>query len=468
MKKLLLAAIAVLTLFAGCKEEEETITRIEVAEGETINMLIGDKQKLHIKHYPEHLSAPKIKEWKSSNNNIVTVYYGELVARSEGEALITVSTEDNISATCRVIVAAIEITEIKMDKSDYDVHIGETLLLAPEVLPDSATYKNDLVYTSTNEAVAIVGKKGENGKVYGEVKAVSVGECQIKIASADGKVSMTCNIKVLPIEVTKISLNRSEWPIEKGDTYQFSFWIEPENATDKTIKWVSSDNSVVTIAEDGTFIGVNIGECTITAVSSKAEIKAVCKVTVSPVSVKGISISQTEAKALIGTEITLQAHVTPANAVNQKIIWASWNPNVATVDSNGVVSCLSNGNAIITATSVEGGFSKSCSITAGGIDFFMSAKHGVIGTSFTVGGSFASMNYEINNSSNVDVVVKNAYINGTCVPVMSSIGSGQTLSSQLKGSFSSEGDPVVTWEIEYNGVEYIINSTYSPLLGLIK
>jgi uncharacterized protein YjdB len=332
MKKLLFAAIAVLTVFAGCKKDEETITKIEFAEGETVNMIIGDKQQLHIKHYPEHLPAPKISEWKSSDIFVASVSYGEVIAKSEGETLITATTENNISATCRVVVSAIAITEIKIDKTDYEELIGTTIQLTPNVLPNNASYKNNLLYTSTDENVA----KVENS---GKVIMVNVGECQIKIASPDGKVSMTCNIKVLPIEVTKISLNRSEWPIEKGDTYQFSFWIEPENATDKTIKWVSSDNSVVTIAEDGTFTGVNIGECTITAVSSKAEIKAVCKVTVSPVSVKGISISQTDAKALIGTEITLQAYVTPANAVNQKIIWASWNPNVATVDSNGVVSC---------------------------------------------------------------------------------------------------------------------------------
>jgi hypothetical protein len=133
-----------------------------------------------------------------------------------------------------------------------------------------------------------------------------------------------------------------------------------------------------------------------------------------------------------------------------------------------VVSCLSNGNAIITATSEEGGFSKSCSITAGGIDIFMSSKHGEIFTSFSGGSIYGSINYEITNSSNVDVVVKNAYINGTCVPVMSSLGSGQTLSSNLRGNFSGEGAPVVSWGIEYDGVEYIVNSTYTPLFGLIK
>ena len=462
MKKLLLVAIVGVMIFVGCKKDEEAITKIEFAEGEVINMSIGESLALHIKVFPENLRPHKNYTWKTSPTGIVVVNITSynMQAIAEGETIVTASLDD-LTASCRVIVSPIAITEIKLDKTDYEILIGESMQLNPTITPSDATYANKLDYSSTNTTVAKVNN-------YGKIETVGVGECQIKIASPDGKVSMTCNIKVLPIEVTKINLNRSEWPIEKGDTYQFSFWVEPENATDKTVKWSSSNNSIVTIAEDGTFTGVGIGECTITAISSKAEVKADCKVTVNPVSVKGVSISQIETKALIGSEIFLQAYVTPTNAVNQKIIWTSSNPYVATVDSNGVVNCLSNGNAVITATSEEGGFSKSCSVTIGSIDIFMSAKHGVIGTAFTVGGSFDSMNYEITNSSNVEVVVKTASINGVNVSVMRTIQSGQTLSDNLKGYFSSTGTPVVTWTIEYNGAEYIINSTYIQLLGLVK
>lgn len=64
-----------------------------------------------------------------------------------------------------------------------------------------------------------------------------------------------------------------------------------------------------------------------------------------------------------GGDITLTATVFPTTASNQKVIWSSSNPRVATVDQNGCVVPLSSGSVVITATTMEGGFTDTCSFT---------------------------------------------------------------------------------------------------------
>ena len=454
MKKLLLAAVAVLTIFAGCKDkdkDEEIVTQIEIVEGETINMIIGESLKLHIKHYPEHLPAPKITEWKSSDVSVATAGFGEVQAKKEGETLIIATTANNIKATSRVIVSAIEIVEIKIDKTNCEVLVGGTLQLTPKVSPENASYKNDLVYTSTDENVAKVEKGGK-------VESISVGECQIKIASPDGKVTAICNLKVLPNEVSNISLNKSELNIEQGETFKFEVTIEPDIATDKTVTWVSSDESVATISADGALTSIGIGECTITANSSNDKVKAECKVKVSPASVKGLELSKTYAKILIGSTDVIAANVIPANAANKNVTWASSDETVATVD-NGIVTGIAAGTVTITATTEDGGFNQICGVTVGGINIFMSAQNGSVVTTFSAGGVTSSIKCEITNNSNVDILVKECVAGGVHFSVGQTLYSG----SYLKCDIPTQSTSVV-WIIEYNGIGLIDKIGYKILV----
>ena len=89
----------------------------------------------------------------------------------------------------------------------------------------------------------------------------------------------------MSVEVTSVTLTKKDafdnnLTIKKGDTFKFKLVIEPEDATDKTIEWMSSDENVATISADGTLSAVEIGECIITANTSNSNVKVECKVTV--------------------------------------------------------------------------------------------------------------------------------------------------------------------------------------------
>ncbi|MDD4802486.1 MAG: stalk domain-containing protein [Syntrophomonas sp.] len=74
----------------------------------------------------------------------------------------------------------------------------------------------------------------------------------------------------------------------------------------------------------------------------------------------GVTLNKHTANALVGSTILLEATVGPFDAANKSVTWSSSNPEVATVDQNGVVSVIAPGTAAITVTTVEGGFTASC------------------------------------------------------------------------------------------------------------
>jgi|GEM_PF-4424512 len=288
MKRLLLFSIVGLTVFASCKEDDGVTvsTEIKIDEGETIQMIYGESMQLHATRYPEK-SLSSIKEWSSSAPNVATVSaLGNVTAVGEGEAIITISTIDDLSASCRVVVSTIPITEIKLDKTSEEVLVGESIKIKATAAPDNASYRNSLVFSSTDETVAIVGQDGE-------VKTVGAGSCKIKVASYDGEIEAFCSLKVLPKEVVNLRLKdmTSLLTIKVGKTYNFEATVLPEDSGTKIlvqpIKWTTSDASVATIGEDGKLTAVSVGECIITASSSydgddavKYDVKAECKVVV--------------------------------------------------------------------------------------------------------------------------------------------------------------------------------------------
>ena len=87
------------------------------------------------------------------------------------------------------------------------------------------------------------------------------------------------------------------------------------------------------------------------------------KVTYRDTNVEGVSLNTNSATINVGNYITLTRTITPANATDQSVIWSSSNTEVATVNSSGRVTGVSAGTATITATTNDGGFTASCSVT---------------------------------------------------------------------------------------------------------
>lgn len=256
----------------------------------------------------------------------------------------------------------------------------------------AAAEKLTIEWTSSNEDVATVD---ENGMVT----AVGAGEADITAAVKDAGISSTTHVKVVILPTGVDTPDTLELYTNGEDSKSLDAKIIPENATEVKLAYVSSDDGVATVDENGLVTAVADGECTITAyviadapataesavqeavvtgdkdTTSEAAsddgiammpedladvdsafgvvpdgMKAETKVTVST-KVEKIELDQTKGSLKVGNSVTIKATVTPDEATDKTVTWSSSDEKVATVDSNGKVTAVASGNAVITATS---------------------------------------------------------------------------------------------------------------------
>ena len=126
-------------------------------------------------------------------------------------------------------------------------------------------------------------------------------------------------------------------------------------ASKLTVAWTSSDESVATVDATGMVVAVSAGEADITASVTDSEMGAVCKVTVK-VAAKDITVPDNlDVKLNDGNETTVEATVSPADATDVKVSYASADEAVATVDKDGRVQVLQPGECDITTTLMQNG-----------------------------------------------------------------------------------------------------------------
>ena len=239
---------------------------------------------------------------------------------------------------------------------------GETMTLTATVEPEGATDQS-VTWISSNEDVATVDGSGK-------VQAVASGNATITATANDGSgVSASCDVTVekAVVKVTKITLSQTTATLTEGETMTFTATIAPEDATDKSITWSSSNTSVASVDNKGKVTAKASGNATITATANDGSgVSASCVVTVEKkvVAVSSITLSQSSATMIEGETLSLTATVKPANATNKGITWSSSNTSVATVDANGKVTAKAAGTATITATANDGSGAKaSCKVT---------------------------------------------------------------------------------------------------------
>ena len=245
------------------------------------------------------------------------------------------------ASTVTLNVLPIEATAVTLSKTEMELLIGAKEQLTATVSPDNATNKT-VVWTSSDNNIATVDENGN-------VTAVAIGSATI--TASCGNVKAECKVTVLPIEVEAVSLNKTEMELLIGAKEQLTATVSPDNATDKTVVWTSSDSNIATVDENGNVTAVAIGSATITA--SCGNVKAECKVTVLAIEATAVTLNKTEMSIFIGRASQLTATVSPDNATDKTIVWTSSNSNVATVDENGNVTGIAIGSAIITASCGE-------------------------------------------------------------------------------------------------------------------
>lgn len=167
------------------------------------------------------------------------------------------------------------------------------------------------------------------------------------------------------VAVTGVRLSPTDITMRVGQTQQLTATVSPNNASNKNVRYWSSDTSVATVTSGGLVRAVGSGWAYIRVTTVDGDYTAYSDVQVGSanVAVTGVTISGGNRSVNINSSVSLTATVRPSNASNRNVTWSSSNTRVATVDSSGVVKGVSQGTATIRARTQDGGYTSSITVT---------------------------------------------------------------------------------------------------------
>ena len=258
---------ATITAKCGGKTAECAVT-VTVPTGSvtldktSLSLAVGEFVQLTATVKPDEATDKNV-TWTSSDESVAKVADGKVTAVKSGKATITAKCEDK-TAECAVIVT-VPTGSVTLDKTSLSLAVGETAQLTATVNPDDATDKN-VAWASSDESVAKVA----NGKVT----AIKAGNATVT-AQCGGKTAK-CIVTVI-VPVTSVTLDKSSLILAVGETSVLTATVKPDNATDKTISWSSSDPSVVKV-DNGKLTALKVGTAVVSVIA--ANFSASCSVMV--------------------------------------------------------------------------------------------------------------------------------------------------------------------------------------------
>ena len=311
----------------------------------TLSLTKGQSETLTATVKPDN-ATDKAVTWSSGDATTASVSQSGLVtALKSGKVTITAKAGEK-SATCEVTITT-PVESVSLDRNSVTLEEGKSTTLVATISPNDADEKT-VEWSTSSASVATV--------VNGVVIAVAEGDATI--TAKVGGLSASCAVKVTKsvIAVTSVTLNKSTLSLTKNQSETLLATVTPDNATDKTVTWTSSDATKASVDQNGLVTALKSGKVTITA--KAGEKSATCEVTITT-PVESVSLNMTSLELEEGKTFTLVATINPSDADTQTVEWSSSNTSAATV-VNGVVAAVKEGEAIITAT--VGGKSATCKI----------------------------------------------------------------------------------------------------------
>ena len=291
----------------------------------------------------------------------------------DGDSLLRLYTERKASSKL--------VQSVTLDKKSISLQSGESIKLTATITPSDASNQT-LSWSSSNNNIAWIDG---NGTVVGGREK---GKAVITAMSSNGKYA-TCEVsntaQDVPAKTVKIAgkyfsagtaqytIRTSATGIMGGDIFDLEAVMDPKYSTDSLV-WTTSDTSVVSlVALNGkkhtcTFRANGNGTAVITVEAKGADntVHATAKLNLTldmTIPVKAVLVNPYAFVYYEGETQQLTALIYPSDATDQRVTWTSSNPSVATVSSDGMVQCVMEGKAVITATTKDGGYTATCDVT---------------------------------------------------------------------------------------------------------
>ena len=259
-------------------------------------------------------------------------------------------------------ISAVFVESVSISNHNITLKKGETAALTAEVLPSYATNKS-VLWRSENDNVVTVSPEGV-------ITAVDGGTVCVSAIACDGSGRSGCCAVTVNVLVESVRINDERRIMYTGTTDRFEVTVCPHNATNKLVRWSSTNTNVATVdPATGKITAISAGTARIIATAQDGTGKSgACELTVKPaIPVKGVTIGSSTYTMKVGETTRLSYSVYPVDATNQTVRWNSSNHDVADVGfTNGKITAKHTGKTTISVTTNDGNFVASCEVTVKG------------------------------------------------------------------------------------------------------
>ena len=305
--------------------------------------------------------AGKAATWSSSNPSVATVSSTGLVqVIAVGSATIS-ARSDGVTGTSTITVIPVPIANVVLSPPTATVTTGRTVQLSA-VLTDAAgrtvpLNNRTITWTSNAPSIATVGATGV-------VTGTSAGIATVR-AQVDGA-SGIASIIVSDAPVASVQVSPGSAQLTVGSSSQFTATALDASGgviTGRPVTWSSSNAAVATVSTSGLVSALAPGSVQLTA--TVGGVDGTATITVTSVAVASVAVTPASASVVVGGTVQLAATARDAAGnvlTGRTVSWSSATPGVATIDANGLVTAVSAGTSVITAT--IDGVTASATITA--------------------------------------------------------------------------------------------------------
>lgn len=279
----------------------KNVESITFENSEVILNSIGDSKQLVLVFSPTD-ATEKAVTWKSSNEQVCIVSASGIVTASGiGSAIITATTVDGGHTANCVVKVLQHVTGLSFEKNSISLKVGEKEQLKVEVKPDNADDKT-VTLSSSNKQIASVDANGN-------VTALKAGEAWIKAVSVDNaEAKDSCKVTVTQ-PVTGITISQEAIKLTNiGENKQLEATVLPEDASNKEVKWKSSNESICMVA-NGKVIATGFGTAVVMVTTVDGGFMASSTVTVESenTSIESVeaSVSDNPVYNMMGRKVTV-------------------------------------------------------------------------------------------------------------------------------------------------------------------
>ena len=343
----------------------QPVTKIVIGS-EAPSVIVGGQTSVRADVQPENASIPRI-DWSVADERFISIdENGTITGIKKGNGRVIASATDGSKVRASYNVKVIQNPEvITPSMTEATVDVGKTINVKCVVEPKETDNKK-LVWTSSDEGIATVGRDGR-------VKGISVGDCTITCTS-EALDTVKADILVhVQQPVKKISFNDKSVIGYVGETVQLAWTIEPQDATNQRVEFVSSNEKVATVDAEGVVTGIGKGRAKITVRTTDGSNRKATIQYEAGEHVQGVSMVRSHAYIDVKEIATAGANILPKDALNTNMTWESSDERVVTVSGNknskAKLTGVGMGNAVITGTTEDGGYQTTLDVTVGSYDF---------------------------------------------------------------------------------------------------